>query len=113
MMTTFNNSTHQPDIFDIQTEEETLSRSSLRNGIVLELGEARQQSGGTRANLNFGCVRCIDPSDLRTTVENLKGKKSNLVKRQKHDDLDDSKETLFILPGYSKQIKVFKILMIL
>ena len=87
MMTTFNNSTHQPDIFDIQTEEETLSRSSLRNGIVLELGEARQQLGATWANLNFGCFRCIDPSDLRTTVENLKGKKSNLVKRQKHETI--------------------------
>ena len=74
MMTTFNNSTHQPDIFDIQTEEETLSRSSSRYGIVLELGEARQQLGAAWANFNFGCVRCIDPSDLRTTVENFKGK---------------------------------------
>ena len=61
----------------------------------------------------WGINKCIDPSDLRTTVENLKGKKSKLVKRQKHDNLDDSKETLFILPGYTKQIKVFKILVIL
>ena len=111
MMTLFNDSKNQPDSFDVKTEEETLSRSSLTNGIVLELGEARQQLGATWAEFKFwlcqlwGIDKCIDPSNLRTTIENLKGKKSKLVKRQKHDDLDDLKETLFVLPGYTKQEK--------
>ena len=77
--------------FNVTTQQEKyLPQASSSNGIILELNEASLSLGTYWAEFRYWLCQlwaidsAIDVSNLRTSVENLKTKKTKFVKRQKY-----------------------------